>query len=442
MCYLSSCYLDLIAMFYSIVTSFLIAFFFAKILKAKKESKYYIFKYFAIIAGTYLVCRLVPILYEYRNLIITFSYLVSVFLLSKDKWYKKIFIVLLFYIFLIIIDIPISMIIFSKNGYSFNEVNTMLDEEYFKLFDLLYSDPRTLALNGLNNVLLTFFGVTTMMIFKKETRHFHIWLICFVISCLSVSNLYFSYLYLDKMVSVIVLIVGQCISISLLIYIIQKLSIYFKYDKSLEENKFLKEKENMQLSYYEMMKDREDVVRKINHDIKNNLQVIYTLDDDVKRKELLDKINSSLDKHYFKKYTSQDILNVVLNIKVKEALNKNIKMNVLVKRKLDFMDDIDVCNLITNILDNAIEAADKSQDRKIDLVIRKKMNYILLECENTFDGKIKLNKKKQLVSLKDGDHGYGTKIIKNIVEKYDGELNYDCLNNLFKLEIMIKITEK
>lgn len=106
MCYLSSCYLDLIAMFYSFVTSFLIAFFFAKILKAKKESKYYIFKYFAIIAGTYLVCRLVPILYEYRNLIITFSYLVSAFLLSKDKWYKKLFIVLLFYIFLIIIDIP------------------------------------------------------------------------------------------------------------------------------------------------------------------------------------------------------------------------------------------------------------------------------------------------------------------------------------------------
>lgn len=442
MCYLESCYLDLIAMFYSIVTSFLMAFFFAKILNSKKESKYYVLKYFAIIVGIYLICRFIPILYEFRNMFITLSYFIAVFILSRERWYKKIGIVFLFYIFLIIIDIPTSMIILGRYGYSFSEVNAMMDEEYFKLFALLYSDPRTLALNGLNNILLTLFGVTIMMIFKKETRHFYIWWICLVISGLSVSNLYFSYLYLSKTISVIVLLIGQIIAITLLIYIVQKLSIYFKYDKSVEENNYLKEKEKMQLSYYEMMKHREDEVRKINHDIKNNLQVMYSLEDEDKRKEMVEKINSNLDKHYLKKYTSQDILNVVLNIKVNEARNKNINIGVSVKRKLEFMEDIDASNLITNILDNAIEAAEQTEDKNINLVIKKKMNYVLIECENSFDGEIKINKKKQLVTAKNGDHGYGTKIIKNVVDKYNGELEYEILDNQFKLILMIKIAER
>lgn len=442
MCYLDSCYLDLIAMFYSFVTSFVIAFFFAKILKNKKDSKYIVLKYVIYIFGTYIICRFVPFLYEFRNVFITLSYFVAVFKLSSDKWYKKIFLILLFYLFLIFVDIPTSMIIFNKYGYSFSEVNSMMDEEYFKFFDLLYSDPRTLALNGLNNVLLTFFGVTLMMIMKKETRHFYIWLICFVISSLTVSNLYFSYLHLNKVASVIVLLLGQVISISLLVYIVQKLSIHFKYDKSVEENKFLRLKEKMQLSYYEMMKSREDEVRKINHDIKNNLQVMYSLDDEVKRKEMIEKINSNLDKHYLKKYTSQDILNVVLNIKVNEARNKNIDIDVSVKKKLDFMEDIDVSNLITNLLDNAIEAVDKCENKNINFVIKKKMNYVIIECENTFNGEVKINKKKQLVTTKNGDHGYGTKIIKNVVDKYNGELNYEINDNKFKLIIMIEIAEK
>lgn len=442
MCYLDSCYLDLIAIFYSFVTSFIMAFFFSKILKSKENSKYIVWKYVIYIFGFYFICRLIPFLYEFRNIFITLSYFIAVFKLSSDKWYKKIFLVLLFYIFLILVDIPTSMIIFNKYGYSFSEVNSMMDEEYFRLFDLLYSDPRTLALNGLNNVLLIFFGVTIMMVMKKETRHFYIWLICFIISGLTVSNLYFSYLYLDKITSVLVLLVGQVIAITLLLYIVQKSSIHLKYDKSLEENNFLKEKEKMQLTYYEMFRNREDEVRRINHDIKNNLQVMYSLDDEEKRKEMIDKINCNLDKHYLKKYTSQDILNVVLNIKVKEARNKKINIDVSVKRKLDFMEDIDVSNLITNILDNAIEATEKTDDRIINLVIRKKMNYVIIECENTFDGEIKINKKKQLITTKNGDHGYGTKIIKNVLDKYNGNLEYDINGNIFKLIAMIEITEK
>lgn len=442
MCYLSNCYLDLIGILTSTFTNFIVAFFFSKIFNPRKESKYYMWKYFGIMFSLYLISRLHPFLYENRALLMWISFFFSAFYLSKDKWYKKILVVVTLLLFLFIIDVPQSMIVFSKHGYSFSEVNAMLDEEYFRLFDLLFSEPRTLALNGLNNVVLTFFGVTMMMILRKETRHFYVWLICFVISLLTISNLYFAYFYLDEGLSLVVLLVCQVIAIVLLIYIVEKMSIHFKYDKSVEENKFLKEKMLMQLSYYEMMKNREEEVRKINHDIKNNLQVMYSLDDISKRKDMIEKISSNLDKHYMKKYSTQDILNVVLNIKVNEALKNNIKIDVVVKKKLDFMEDMDVSNLITNILDNAIEGSTKADLKEINFLVKKKMNYVIIECENTFNGEIKINKKKQLITSKNGDHGYGSKIIKSVVNKYNGEVNYEINDNKFKLTILFENTEK
>ena len=439
MCYLDSCYLDLIAMFTSTLTSFIVAFFFAKILKSKKNSKHEWVKYFAVIFGSYLVCRIHPFFYEWRALFMASSYLVAMFCFSNDKIWKKIFLFLATYFFMLAVDIPTCTFIFSKYGYTYAEVNSMLDEQYYELYNLLFSDYNTLAMNGLNNVSLTFLYISMLMLIKKETRHFYVWLICFVVTILVGSNCVFSYLYLDGIISLIVLLVCQVIAIVLLIYIVQKLSIHLKYDESVEENNFLKEKEKMQLSYYEMMKSREDEVRKINHDIKNNLQVMYSLDDEGKRKEMIEKINTNLDKHYLKKYTSQDILNVVLNIKVNEARNKKINIDVSVKRKLDFMEDIDVSNLITNVLDNAIEAAEKTNDKSINLVIKKKMNYVIIECENSFNGEVKINKKKQLVTTKNGDHGYGTKIIKNVVDKYRGILEYEYENSIFKVIIMFEV---
>lgn len=438
MFYLQHWYLDVIAMITSFMTSFTCAFFYSKIFTPKKKSKFYFLKYLLILYGTYLICRFIPKLYEFRALIIMSSYFISLCILSKDKLGKKIFITLLTQVFMILVDIPMSMVTFSKYGYSFNEVNSMMDEEYFALYDLIYSNPNSLALNSLNNIILCFFFINLMMIYKKETRHFNIWLVYTIITILFVSDSILTYYYLDNNASVILLLSSSLVVLILLFYFINKLKIYTKYDEYKNENKFLKEKEQMQYEYYEMVSKREENVRKISHDIKNNLQVMLTLKDENERLTIANDINDSLNKYSLVKYSTQDILNVILNIKVKESKENNINLNIDVKTNLSFMESIDVSNLITNILDNAITAATNTTEKEINFSIRKKMNFIIIECSNTYTGEIKFNKKNELITSKKGNHGYGSKIIKSIIEKYNGQINYKVNDDKFTISIMIK----
>ncbi len=441
MCYLNNCYLDLIGILTTLITSFIVSFFFSKILTPKKESKYYLWKYFIIIFGTYLICRLHPYLYELRAMFISASYIISMLLLSKDKLWKKLLLFFATYFFVIIVDIITSCTIFSKYGYTFNEVNSMMDKEYYKFFNMLYSDYNTLAMNGLNNVSLTFLFISLMMLMKKETRHLYVWLISLVITVLVISNCILSYLYLSDILSLIVLLVCQIVAIILMIYVIQKLSIHFKYDKSLEENKFLKEKEKMQSSYYELLMNREENVKKINHDIKNSLQIIYSLKDEEKRKELIDKINTNLDRYHLKKYTSNEILNVVFNIKVNEAKKEDLNINIEIKNKLTNIEDLDICNLFTNILDNAIEASTETKAKTISLSIHNKLNYTIITCENSYNGTLKIDKKNNIITKKDRNHGYGLKVIDSIVKKYNGTKEISYNDNTFKLVIILPKTD-
>ena len=66
------------------------------------------------------------------------------------------------------------------------------------------------------------------------------------------------------------------------------------------------------------------------------------------------------------------------------------------------------------------------------------MNYIIVECSNSFSGEVKFNRKNELISSKNGDHGYGTKIIKNVVNKYNGTLDYEVNDNKFIITIMFQ----
>ena len=438
MFYLEHWYLDVIAIFTSFMTSAIWSFFCSKIFEPRKESKFYVFKLLSIVFGTYLICRTIPFLYENRALIIMASYLVSLCLFSKDKLSKKILVMFLTQVFMVIIDIPMNMITFNKFGYTFSEVNAMMDKEYFELFNIIHSDPNSLALNSVNNVLLCFYFINLMMIYKKETRHFNIWLVYILITILFTSIAILAYRFLDNFAAVSLLLSGSLIVLILIFYFVDKLKIYTKYDEYKNEIKFLKEKEKMQYKYYDMVSKREEIVKKISHDIKNNLEIMSKLKDEKERISIAEDINDSLDKYSLIKYSSQDLLNVILNIKVKAAREKNLNIEIDVKTNLSFMDSIDVSNLITNILDNAINGAENSEDKNITFIIKKKMNYIIVECSNNYSGEVKFNSKNELISSKNGDHGYGTKIIKNVVNKYNGILNYEINDNKFIITIMFQ----
>ena len=192
-----------------------------------------------------------------------------------------------------------------------------------------------------------------------------------------------------------------------------------EYIKKEQELEHLKEKEKNEYDYYKMILEKEEKIRKINHDIKNDLQIISTMKKEEDRIKFVSKIAKRLDDNKIVKYSNNEILNIILNLKENLARDKKIDVSFKIENDLDFLDEIDLCNLLVNILDNAIESQETIKNKKIDLKIYKKMNYYVIKEINNVNNSVNLSK-----SSKGENHGYGIKIIKDIVKKYKGEIEY------------------
>ena len=98
--------------------------------------------------------------------------------------------------------------------------------------------------------------------------------------------------------------------------------------------------------------------------------------------------------------------------------------------------------LLTNILENAMEAAEKTQDHaKVRLNISVENNMLFLEESNTMQEKSIVGSGTTLISTKENKifHGYGLGVIKKIVKKYDGDMKVEIHESEFVLKAYINI---
>ena len=244
-------------------------------------------------------------------------------------------------------------------------------------------------------------------------------------------------------------------SFLLLIMIINLLKINEKnkYINSLKETvrnlkKYinnLRKKENAFFLYYNETKQKNDKLIRIKHDIKNELQIAYAMMDKDKKvsTKILNELNDKLEDIKIINFSKNAILNTILTLKKMEIKNSGINLEIEIDKTVDFnMEEIDICDLFSNILDNSIEATKKCNcdDKFIKFCVAKKNDYIIIKCENTYDGFLKKNSYGNFITTKLDvkKHGYGINIIKNIVDKYNGEINFITKNNIFKIVIIFK----
>lgn len=207
----------------------------------------------------------------------------------------------------------------------------------------------------------------------------------------------------------------------------------------------LRKKENAFFLYYNETKQKNDKLIRIKHDIKNELQIAYAMMDKDKKvsTKILNELNDKLEDIKIINFSKNAILNTILTLKKMEIKNSGINLEIEIDKTVDFnMEEIDICDLFSNILDNSIEATKKCNcdDKFIKFCVAKKNDYIIIKCENTYDGFLKKNSYGNFITTKLDvkKHGYGINIIKNVVDKYDGEINFITKNNVFKIVIIFK----
>lgn len=135
-------------------------------------------------------------------------------------------------------------------------------------------------------------------------------------------------------------------------------------------------------------------------------------------------------------------IDAVLNSKLAVARARGININAkaIVPAELE-INEVDICVIIGNLLDNAIEACEKEKEKdkqfiRVYIDILKQQLYIYISNSMTDD----IQKSgERYITTKNGSHGFGLLRIDRVVKKYGGYLNRQHEEGVFATEIMLPL---
>lgn len=141
--------------------------------------------------------------------------------------------------------------------------------------------------------------------------------------------------------------------------------------------------------------------------------------------------------------TGNAIVDAIVSTKAAVCESKNIIFSYHIEPLKGICIEVaDLSSLLSNLLDNAVEAAQKIPNGFIELEIFKYKAYYSICLKNSFLGEQSIiHKGTRLISTKScGEiHGYGTLIIEEIANKYNGSFTWSIEDCNFKSNILLKI---
>lgn len=225
--------------------------------------------------------------------------------------------------------------------------------------------------------------------------------------------------------------------------------IYEKAEKNtqkLMELELTNQKNEIDMQYLNLIEKKNQSMQVMTHDYKNHFLTISSMTESDEIKEYINGLLGEISKLNNMGKTQNRLLDVILSKYASVCEEKNIELEIdIVTDNLTIMSNNDISSLFNNLLDNATESAEKSAKKKVLIQITNVMNSyrkiaVINSCDiqpNTKNGELVTNKENKEM------HGFGTKSIKKIVDKYDGELDweYDEKAKQFKFTILIPINQ-
>lgn len=237
-----------------------------------------------------------------------------------------------------------------------------------------------------------------------------------------------------------------------IILFLANLIVYVLYERAemntqkLMELELAHQKNEIDMQYLNLIEKKNQSMQVMAHDYKNHFATIASMTDSAEIKEYVNSLLGEMSRLDNMGKTQNRLLDVILSKYASVCEEKDIDLKIdIVTDNLTVMNNNDISSLFNNLLDNAVESAEKSEKKKVLIQIANVMNSyrkiaVINSCDippNTKNGELITNKENKEM------HGFGTKSIKKIVDKYDGELDWEYDNNLkeFKFIILIPINQ-
>ena len=198
----------------------------------------------------------------------------------------------------------------------------------------------------------------------------------------------------------------------------------------------------LQLDSLQDMKENEEQVKHLRHDLNNHLSVIQTLCEDgdydsvkkytiqLRKKIVLTGSNI---------LTGNNVADLIIRSKMKVAQEHNIRFDFSGSlENLSMMDAPDICGLFANAYDNAIEACLSQSNAFINTQVSSTRNYTVIQITNSIHKKIAIRSNNIATTKADKySHGYGIDIMKRIANKYNGNCTLHSNENEFTVKIVL-----
>jgi sensor histidine kinase regulating citrate/malate metabolism len=182
------------------------------------------------------------------------------------------------------------------------------------------------------------------------------------------------------------------------------------------------------------------------HDYHNHIQAMkahLVLDQTHELSEYLGKLDIDLTSVDTVLKTGNVMVDAILNSKISLAVSRKINVNAkaTVPKELK-ISEIDLCVIIGNLLDNAMEAClkqSKESDRFIRVYIGKLKEQLYISVSNSVGGEIKKSSKTYLSTKDSATHGFCLMRVDRIAEKYNGYVNRQNEEGVFATEILLPL---
>lgn len=189
---------------------------------------------------------------------------------------------------------------------------------------------------------------------------------------------------------------------------------------------------------YSLTQFRDNIraLRKIRHDMRNHIIVLYSLVKNQKYDEFFSYVEQLNSNHALALstilITNIPAMDIIIDNKIREAKNLGIKVELKIHIPYDIrVDEFDLVTIIGNVLDNAIHAASKLEVYDKYILFSIKLindNVIIIDVHNTYENKNKGGKIR---------FGLGLENVRETVNKYNGFMHISNEDKLFKLRVII-----
>nr|WP_228846478.1 sensor histidine kinase [Clostridioides sp. ES-S-0173-01] len=212
-------------------------------------------------------------------------------------------------------------------------------------------------------------------------------------------------------------------------------------NKLLMENNMIEKISSMKNEYYKNLESKQLKIELLSHDMKNHISCIEGMyENNIDIRPYLNNIKKTIRNNNIY-HTGNVTLDIILNDKKDLCDKYNINFIALIDfSKCKFIKDIDICDIFSNILDNAIEACNKITLDPKEIILKGNVinDFYIIKAENTKINDILIKGNDILTDKTDTlKHGFGIKSIKNSINKYDGTCLIEHNKSRFTMIISI-----